>query len=184
LRPIPLVVEHLPAEGKVYPLELSRHEVNGFFTEEAPGEAEAVSDVTGEVKAYRSGKDVFVLGTLSARLSYPCVRCLERFEEDARADFHRVFSEVPEHGPGEVELRKEDLDLEPIREGTIDLARLAVEELLLALKAHPVCRESCLGLCPRCGGNLNEEQCRCEGPPPDPRFAVLEALKKPKKQSR
>ncbi|MBI5442678.1 MAG: DUF177 domain-containing protein [Deltaproteobacteria bacterium] len=181
MRPIVVVVDTLPAEGKTFPLEIPAQEINGFLASEGVSEAEAVGDAVGEAKAYRSGRDVFVLGTVRVRIAYQCVRCLEPFEEDLKTDFHRVFSAEEEYGAGEVELRKEDLDVEPIEGDSIDLARVAAEEISLALRAHPVCREACRGLCPTCGANLNAEQCRCPPAPVDPRFAVLGTVAPKKK---
>jgi uncharacterized protein len=36
---------------------------------------------------------------------------------------------------------------------------------LLGIPYAPVCREDCLGLCPRCGGDRNHAACNC--PPVD-----------------
>ncbi len=176
VRPNVIFVENLPAEGKVFPFQVSREEANGFLSSAAPAETQAVSAVSGEARAYRSGRDVFVLGRLHARVRYECVRCLEPFEEELSAEFHRVFSASEEYGSGEVELHAEDMDVEAIEGGAIDLGRIAEEELSLALKAHPVCRETCRGLCPVCGTNLNAEECRCSEEPTDPRLAVLKTL--------
>jgi len=44
---------------------------------------------------------------------------------------------------------------------------------LLAMPAHPLCGESCAGICPVCGANLNEEQCSCSDEKIDPRWAAL-----------
>ena len=159
-------------------MDVPFHEVNGFLSAEEPAEVRAVSNLTGEAKAYRSGRDVFVLGKIAARVEYQCVRCLEPFEGDVKSEFHRVFSEGEEYGAGEVELHREDLDLEPIEGESIDLARIAAEELALALAAHPVCRESCRGLCPSCGTNRNVSACSCAEERVDPRFAALQALKR------
>jgi uncharacterized protein len=178
VRPIVVVVETLPPEGKTFPLQIASRDLNRFLAAEGASGAEATSDAVGEAKIYRSGSDVFVLGKVRTRVAYQCVRCLEPFEEELKADFDRVFSAEETYGSGEVELHKEDLDVEPIEGDSIDLAELAAEELTLALRAHPVCGESCRGLCPTCGANLNVEECGCAKAPADPRFALLGKLKK------
>jgi uncharacterized protein len=171
-------VENLPPEGKTFPLLFSREEVEALLGGEDVGEVRAVAGLEGEVRALASGRDVFLLGRIQCRVEYQCVRCLEAFEEDVAAEFHRVFTEAEEGEAGEVELRREDLEVEPIRGGSIDLGQVVAEEIALALKAYPVCRESCQGLCPACGGNRNADECRCGGGPKDPRFAALAKLKK------
>ncbi len=39
----------------------------------------------------------------------------------------------------------------------------------------PLCSK-CKGLCPKCGINLNEDQCDCESEYVDPRFEKLKEL--------
>jgi uncharacterized protein len=40
-----------------------------------------------------------------------------------------------------------------------------------------ICRSDCRGLCPHCGSNLNNEECRCEKIVSDSRLAPLARLK-------
>ena len=42
----------------------------------------------------------------------------------------------------------------------------------------PLCRPDCLGLCPTCGADRNEEPCTC-AEPGDPRWAALDVLRVP-----
>ena len=56
---------------------------------------------------------------------------------------------------------------------TLDLAPQVWESVLLLLPSKVLCREDCAGLCPRCGADLNEGPCSCEGEEGDPRFEVL-----------
>ncbi len=52
------------------------------------------------------------------------------------------------------------------------------QQFVLALPAKPLCDPDCKGLCPKCGVNLNEEQCSCQDDEGDPRLAVLRQLKR------
>jgi uncharacterized protein len=45
--------------------------------------------------------------------------------------------------------------------GEVDLAPHVWEEIVLTAPSKFLCREDCAGLCPRCGTNLNREQCGC-----------------------
>jgi uncharacterized protein len=67
-----------------------------------------------------------------------------------------------------------DQELEPMPE-SVDLTEDIRESILLALPSYPVCKESCRGLCPQCGTNLNEGTCACT-PPADVRWGALEGL--------
>ncbi len=60
----------------------------------------------------------------------------------------------------------------------IDIADLVRESLILAEPLKSVCSETCRGLCPHCGINLNTAQCDCQGKLIDPRLAVLQKLLK------
>lgn len=44
---------------------------------------------------------------------------------------------------------------------SVDVTPDIREDVLLALPAYPVCRETCRGLCPTCGKNLNVDSCSC-----------------------
>ena len=60
----------------------------------------------------------------------------------------------------------------------MDISPLIRDTLLAAQPICNVCRPDCLGLCPKCGANLNEGECGCDRAAPDPRLAVLEQLLK------
>jgi uncharacterized protein len=47
------------------------------------------------------------------------------------------------------------------------------EEIILSIPMKAVCSETCKGLCPECGQNLNEGQCDCVVERIDPRLAPL-----------
>ena len=51
------------------------------------------------------------------------------------------------------------------------------EQFYLALPMKPLCRESCRGLCPECGTNLNTGTCSCVREWTDPRLDGLRALR-------
>ncbi len=59
----------------------------------------------------------------------------------------------------------------------IDLDPIVREQILLAVPSYPVCDESCKGLCPVCGANLNDRDCGCDRHVPDPRWAGLKNVK-------
>jgi uncharacterized protein len=40
----------------------------------------------------------------------------------------------------------------------------------------PLCDEACLGLCPSCGANRNDDPCHCGSESRDPRWDALRAL--------
>jgi uncharacterized protein len=124
-----------------------------------------------------------------AELTVPCGRCLAPVPIDLPVDFELTLvpadeyrdaprGEKDEHagrpaGSFEPERAEEDVYTGKV----IDLDPLVREQLVLSLPAYPVCRDDCKGLCPVCGGDLNERECGCDRHVPDPRWAKLKNLK-------
>jgi uncharacterized protein len=50
------------------------------------------------------------------------------------------------------------------------------EAIILELPLKPLCSETCLGLCPMCGTNLNESECECTPDKTDERWESLRQL--------
>jgi uncharacterized protein len=89
----------------------------------------------------------------------------------------RYSREIPQdlHGgdPQEVELTADRIGLVFFRGDEIDFKDAVQEQVVLALPYKPLCRETCRGLCPRCGADLNTETCSCTSEPAASPFAVL-----------
>jgi uncharacterized protein len=64
----------------------------------------------------------------------------------------------------------------------LDLTEVTKEQVLLGLPMKPLCSESCKGLCPACGADLNLGPCGCGGKAVDQRFQALEKLLKKGKE--
>lgn len=60
----------------------------------------------------------------------------------------------------------------------IDISNDVREYAMLAIPMKNLCKEDCKGLCPRCGKDLNTEQCSCETEKVDPRWLALKELLK------
>ncbi|HSC27051.1 MAG TPA: DUF177 domain-containing protein [Vicinamibacterales bacterium] len=126
----------------------------------------------------KTGSDVFdVTGRVRTRLGLACSRCLEPFEIAVDAPFElRYLPQTQNAGEGEREIADEDLATAYYREGMLDLSDLLKEQFQLALPMKPLCSESCRGLCPECGANLNRAACGHAPRWEDLRLAGLKAL--------
>ncbi len=112
----------------------------------------------------RSRGDVVFRGTVEAVLSLVCSRCAAPVTLSVSGSCHRIFRKGPIGRPAsERELDEEDLALTPFDGFRIDLVETAREEIYLLVPLKPLCRESCAGLCPRCGANRNQVACECSG---------------------
>jgi len=127
----------------------------------------------------RAGGDTFrVTGRAITRLDMLCGRCLESFEVpvDARFELRYVPQVQAAAGGAEHEIREDDLTTSYYREGTLDVVEMLREQFQLALPMKPLCAQSCRGLCPECGTNLNRAECGCKPEWEDPRLAPLKGL--------
>lgn len=130
------------------------------------------------VEYYRAGQELFFSGSITGTVIGRCARCVETYTFALQKEFSVVL--VPRGDlPSEVGLNEEDLDLSFYEGDSVDLTPLIREQLLLALPTRPLCGETCGGLCPQCGANLNQQACGCTPAVGDPRLAVLRSLKVP-----
>ncbi len=136
------------------------------------------------------GRRVRVEADAKAELSGACKRCLAPVSVDVPVEFE--LSLVPadaRDGDEAADLQDHDkatkggsFSADAAEEETytgkaIDLDPIVREQVLLALPEYPVCNESCKGLCPVCGANLNDRACGCDRHVPDPRWAGLKNVK-------
>lgn len=120
-----------------------------------------------------------VAGHLAGEIELECSRCLEPFTLPVGADFDlRYVPRTENVGEGEREVEEDDLATAFYDEDQIDLAHLIMEQFQLALPMKALCSETCKGLCPTCGTNLNTGSCDCNVKWEDPRLAVLKAIKR------
>ena len=97
-----------------------------------------------------------------------CDRCLKSVVKNFRFRFsHILIAEVPSD---------ESDDYIQAPDYKLDTVSLLRDDILLELPSKFLCKESCKGLCPKCGKNLNEGSCSCVLHEPDPRLAVLKQL--------
>jgi uncharacterized protein len=171
-------LREIPAEGLARTLDL-RGEWAGRALDGTDAELEPESELRAEVELHKVHADVFVRGRLVGVLTVPCSRCLTPAAVAVKAPFELTFVPAgvePEQG-SELEVTEELADLATYENDEVDLEEMIREELLLALPMAAVCAESCKGLCPTCGKNLNEGPCTCEPAPKDDRWGALKNLK-------
>jgi uncharacterized protein len=111
----------------------------------------------------RSGRNVFVQGKIDTSLNLKCIRCAEEFvyhlSEAITCTLAPLIETSRPHS--ESELTSQDLELSFYQGEEIDLYQILKEHLFLSLPSYPLCSNSCKGLCPVCGVNLNVDSCRC-----------------------
>ena len=124
--------------------------------------------IVGTLEATRTEQGIEVSGHLGTTITSPCSRCLLPVTETLEIPVALCYAdrdsieEVPV--VEEVEIQSEELGLIPFSGAEIDLQPDLAQEIIMALPQQPLCQETCLGLCPVCGYNLNQGNCDCEPP--------------------
>jgi len=80
---------------------------------------------------------------VKAEFGYLCARCLEELSSTEERDYQF------------------DFEIDPTSE-YIDLGEEIRQEIIMANPARILCSKDCKGICPKCGANLNKEQCKCK----------------------
>jgi len=126
--------------------------------------------VTGRLSAAGPGR-YYWHGRIDGTVVLECSRCLAEARAPVSDEAHLIFAEA-----GDEETDDPDVfQLDP-KAQEIDLRPAIREEWLLAAPSYALCRDTCKGLCARCGKDLNEGACDCEQNDSDRRWDALKQL--------
>lgn len=126
------------------------------------------SPITVDVRLESVSEGVLATGTVGAELIGECARCLGEVRETRDFELQELFY-YPGHDGEE--------DALFVVDNNIDLEQPMRDAIILELPFTPLCRADCLGLCPVCGFNLNEDPGHNHGEQIDPRWAGLQAFR-------
>jgi uncharacterized protein len=151
------------------------HQTVGYFRDFAFDFPEAhlepdldLKDLTGTVRVTRTAQGLLVQVRMHAKIILECVRCLKDCWQPLDIDFADLYAFTQKTISESGLILPED--------GKIDLAPVIRDEMLLAVPISPLCSPDCQGLCPICGGNLNESVCQHEEESIDPRLDILKSF--------
>ncbi len=134
-----------------------------------------------QVDITNTGDAFLVTGSVIGESRTSCARCLEEFPLTLHGEIEGYYLEdATKDAPEDMD----DDEFEVLPEShDIDLAPLIQAALCVEVPLIPLCKETCKGLCPTCGANLNDGPCGCEPvsddddfTPPNP-FAALKDYK-------
>jgi len=113
--------------------------------------------------------------TLEMSVDYrtECARCLSPVSGCFSLNLEKTVA--PKNLLGDLDENKL-LDYAIIEDGFLDMDTPLLEELEMAFPVRFLCKDDCLGLCSKCGKNLNEGECGCTKVDMDPRFEPLRKL--------
>jgi uncharacterized protein len=132
----------------------------------AEGTVELLANTMGEIR---------VKGNLAVLMEADCDRCLETatFPLETEFDlFYRPDLENVRSGE-EIAIDEGESQIGFYEGGGLELNDILREHVLLSLPMQRICSDACKGICPVCGQNRNQVDCRCEVKAMDSRWAAL-----------
>ena len=150
---------NIPPEGKEFKFKFAQDWWKTDFEEERILGLSA--PLSAWIRIQPVGKRISTEGSVSTRLLLRCDRCLEPYSWDLSKDFRIFLSLSPFNGGVDVELSKDDLNLEFTQGNFLELEQVIKEQIILSLPMKTLCSAECRGLCATCGSNLNVETCSC-----------------------
>jgi uncharacterized protein len=171
-------VDEIPDAGRTLHLHWDHSRLAPFIPEDDPFELKLLRPIQIEMELQKHPDHVRILGEIRGGLQMSCHRCLAPFEWPLQENVD-VFLIPANQAPQEeeTELETEDLDYEFFDGEVIEIDQLIAEQIFLALPFKVLCSETCRGICPRCGVNLNDEPCRCGAGGVKSPFAALSELR-------
>ena len=104
---------------------------------------EFVDDILIDCKLRRIDKEIITDTEVRTYRNITCSRCLEQVRQEVKQNFKKYYN---------IDNLGEYLDLDK------DIR----EEVLLNFPMKVLCKPDCKGICPKCGVNLNQQECKCE----------------------
>ncbi len=158
MKTLEFVVRDIPED------KIARHEVSVPPAEVdlELEEIQLLGEIHGQIQLSRHVQDVYVKGSFSASVEAECRCCLEPVVADISGDIEVQFS------PTDMAIPSDPWQIDTGERhylgDTIDLSEEVRQSLTLEIPNWSLCSETCKGLCPQCGENLNVTDCGCDVP--------------------
>ncbi|HOM01255.1 MAG TPA: DUF177 domain-containing protein [Acetivibrio sp.] len=152
----------LKHNGASLKLDFAEHvKVNDFI----PEDFDFGGPITFKGTLVNSGGIIKLDGELWADYRAKCSRCLG----DIDSKIHiAVKEDFIEEGSD-----KDEEDYYTYQGKFIELEKVMIDNIILNLPVKQVCDEACKGYCPKCGADLNNNECKCVNEDIDPRLEVF-----------
>ncbi len=129
-------------------------------------------DITFIGDIYKVDESIILNGTVKYTVKDKCARCLEEFGNKIETKFEAIIVKQLDEDDESDEIQLK------ITDGCVDLQETIKQMIYLSMPMKSLCKKDCKGICPKCGVNLNNENCKCEDNLTDPRFDKLRDLLK------
>ncbi|MEZ0328642.1 MAG: DUF177 domain-containing protein [Dissulfuribacterales bacterium] len=108
----------------------------------------------------REAEDIYVTGHMEFLASLECQRCLQRYVQPLVSDFVYLLVRTPGEELSDTQNTDESITI-VLAGDEVPLGDMLYEQILLSVPMSHLCRETCKGLCPQCGEDLNQHTCSC-----------------------
>ena len=122
----------------------------------------------------KSLRQIHLQAKMWAEGEFVCDRCLDNFIWRMDGKYSMIYIQGAR---STVNVGKEE-EIQVLSTDTnfIDLDEDVRQYILLAIPQKLLCQEDCLGICPTCGVNRNNESCMCDAEVTDSRWEALKKL--------
>ena len=110
--------------------------------------------------------NVQVVGDITCVIEGFCDKCLDEISTKIVLPFNQIFYKDS----------SDEEDTYVYSDSRLDATKAVCDEIVLSLPSSLLCKQDCKGLCPKCGVNLNEQQCDCDTSRENA-FSVLKNIK-------
>ena len=142
-----------------------------------PQGEDSLNELTGSVDLMRTDKGILVSAVLHCTVTAKCSRCLSDISYPLTLTFQEEYLPTVDASTGESLPLPADPDVFLIdSHQVLDLTEAVRQYRLTTEPMQPLCKTNCLGLCSRCGYNLNQGPCGCSDQETDARWAALAEL--------
>jgi len=133
---------------------------------------EFVNPIEISLELFKVDDDISGKIEISFEYTEECSRCLAKYTNEIK-DKVEVFITSSED-----DFNNDSIDYYNLllKKDEIDIESLVKEIFNINRPLKPLCSIKCEGLCPKCGANLNEEDCSCKDEKIDPRMGKLKEL--------
>ena len=140
-----------------------------LLSQESPLQVKGLAELVGPIEEIR------VRGHIRGRFASACDRCLETVSIPVDGDFDLLYmpDAIDSERAEEHAIQERDTEVGYYCGAGIDLSGVVLEQVLLWMPMHRVCRDDCKGICPVCGQNRNLVDCGCHQQRADERWAAL-----------
>ena len=130
------------------------------------------ADLALSLRLESVSEGVLVSGTVTVPAAGECGRCLLPINESLGVRVQELFV----YEGSTTDSTTDEDEVGRMRGDLIDLEPVVRDAVVLALPSHPLCRDDCSGLCPDCGGRLDDLPADHSHQQVDARWAALSRL--------